>query len=139
MVVSAIHVSHDRDAQRARSLAHDAAEHVFVAELPCPVFARREDALGPLVAKLAVVHPGGCAGVVDSLDKGFVELVAVHQTTVADRAIHDLDVGAKGHPVAFRVHMFSVQHRFSFRLSLFYSTSNACATRRLAVLGFGAG
>ena len=112
VVVGAIHVGHDRELDGARALAHHAANRVLLTEFPLPVLARREQPPRRLVAQLAIVHPSGDAGVIDSLDEGLVELVIVDQATVANGAIENLDVRAVADPVAFGVHVFSVQHRF---------------------------
>ena len=74
------------------------------------MLSRREQPPRPLVAEFAVVNARGDAGLVHRLDKGFVELVIVHQPAVADSAVENLDVRPVADPVALRVHVFPVQH-----------------------------
>ena len=70
------------------------------AVFPVAMFAGLDAFAGRLVAKLHVIHARRNAGFENQLDGRVLEMVVVHQSAVADGAVHDLDFRAVGEPAA---------------------------------------
>ena len=93
MVIRALGVGHDGDFDRRFLVAERPPHIIFVAELPGAVFVAAGQFLGGLVTDLHVIDAGLDVRLVDRLDELVVELMVVHQSAVADREIHHLDLG----------------------------------------------
>jgi hypothetical protein len=100
VIITTFGVGHDGEFELRLVVADDAAQVLLSAIFPAAMFALLDAFARRLVAELHVIHAGGDAGVIHHLHGFIVEMVIVHQSTVANGAIEDFDFGPVGEPAA---------------------------------------
>jgi hypothetical protein len=90
-VVAFARVGHDGEFQRGGVFADDAADVLLLAVFPAAVLAELDVLPRGPVADLHVINASSDAGIIDSLHDAVLEVVVVHQSAVADRAVEHAD------------------------------------------------